>query len=195
MTGMKDINALLNMPTIAVAQALLGCELVSTGPDDKTSGIIVETEAYLSQDDASSHAFRGQTKRNGSMFSRPGTVYVYFTYGKHFCLNIVTGPVGVGEAVLIRAMEPTGGLDLMQKRRQTEQPQLLMRGPACVAQALGLSLADNGTHIEDGRLLLLPRRKTPLIQTGVRIGITKAQDLPLRFWIKGSPFVSGSRKV
>jgi len=116
-----------------VAKNLLGCVLRNGG----TAGIIVETEAY-SQDDAASHSFRGLTKRNSPMFGAPGTIYVYFTYGMHNCFNIVTNEEGIGEAVLIRALEPIEGAEIMKKRRGTENIRELCSGPARLVQALGI---------------------------------------------------------
>ncbi|MFN4143804.1 DNA-3-methyladenine glycosylase [Aestuariivirga sp.] len=167
---------------LEVAPDLIGFEITLGG----AGGIIVETEAYL-PDDPASHSFRGPSQRNASMFGPPATSYVYLIYGMHWCLNAVCLP---GSAVLIRALEPTSGIDEMMARRGRPDVRQLCSGPGKLAQALGIS----GEH--DGLALLSPpfslrqgRTGLPLA-TGPRIGITRASDLPWRFGAAGSPYLS-----
>ncbi len=180
-----------------VAKQLLGCFLVHFQGEETTLGRIVETEAYLWNDPAS-HAFIGKTKRNSVMFGPVGHAYVYLIYGMHYCVNATTGREGKGEAVLIRALEPLQGIPVMQKRRHAEKLALLCNGPAKLAQALAISLSLNGVPLFDGHLQIwsadslpdVPFIKTPDIVETTRIGIRKAQELPLRFYLKGSGYVS-----
>ncbi len=174
---------------ITAARQLLGYKLVSLFPEGRCSGYIVETEAYT-MDDAASHSFRGQTLRNSAMFAGAGTVYVYFTYGMHYCINIVCGPVGSGEAVLIRALEPVEGIDLMKKRRKITDLAKLTSGPAKLTQALGVNKIQNGTHISTGPIFLEDGVKPKLISTSYRMGITKAINNPWRFFVANNAFVS-----
>ena len=183
--------------TPLVAKKLLGCFLVHFQGEETTLGRIVETEAYLWNDPAS-HAFAGKTKRNSVMFGPVGHAYVYFIYGMHYCVNAVSGQEGRGEAVLIRALEPLQGIPVMQKRRQMERLSLLCNGPAKLAQALNLSLALNGVPLFDGPLQIwsadsLPDapfiETTDIVET-TRVGIRKARELPLRFYLKGSSYIS-----
>ena len=163
-----------------------------------TMGWIVEDEAYL-QGDPAAHSYRGETKRNRAMFGPPGHAYVYRIYGLHTCFNVVTGPEGIGEAVLIRALEPAVGIDLMQARRGTDDPLALASGPGKLTQALKITMDLDGTSLIDGPLQVwspesLPGRRPEgidgeIVQT-TRIGITKAADLPLRFYLKGNRHVS-----
>lgn len=173
-----------------LAQALLGHKLVHKTAEGITSGIIAETEAY-SQDDAASHSYRGQTERTKIMFGSGGYAYVYFTYGMHYCFNIVSGPKGHGQAVLIRALEPAEGVELMKHRRKKEQERELCNGPAKLVQAMGISLADYGKPLFEGNLVieLFSGQKFD-IASGPRIGIKKETEKPWRFWIKGNDFVS-----
>jgi DNA-3-methyladenine glycosylase len=181
--------------TREAAKSLLGQTLVRTLPGGETlSGIIVETEAYL-KDDPACHAYKGQTPRNAMMFGPPGHAYVYFTYGLHMMLNLVCAPAGTAEAVLIRALEPTGGIDLMRVHRggiaETKQ---LANGPGKLAQALALTrLAHNGLDITTSRseLYVLPRAAAPcgIVET-TRIGISQGVDLPWRYYLRGNPYVS-----
>ena len=175
--------------TIAVARALLGCVLVHKTDAGATSGIIVETEAYL-HNDPSCHAFKGMTKRNHAMFGSPGKAYVYFTYGMHYCFNIVTAPAGTGEAVLIRALEPLTGLELMRQRRNRQQKKELCSGPAKLTQAMGISLEQNEQELTKGNLILLTGEKKGKIITTTRIGVTKGADLLLRFYIADNRYIS-----
>ncbi len=193
MTRRRKLSArFLRAPTVEVARALLGTVLVHDSPGGRTAGRIVETEAYLSEGDPACHAARGETKRNRSMFGPPGTAYVYLIYGIHHCLNVVTAPRGVGEAVLIRALEPLKGLELMAARRGTETPKNLCSGPGKLVQAMGITLAHDGVDLRRGELTLRAGETAdPLsIEVGPRIGIREGADLPLRFCVSGSRWVS-----
>ncbi|MDO8520343.1 MAG: DNA-3-methyladenine glycosylase [Deltaproteobacteria bacterium] len=175
-------------PTITVAKALLGAYLVHETAEGKTVGKIVETEAYLAND-PSCHGFRGETPRNRAMFGPPGHAYIYFIYGMYHCFNVVTAPVGVGEAVLIRALEPVEGLELMKKRRKGKKD--LAGGPGKLVIAMGITSDLNGTSLITGPLKIMPgeMKKAPIVTTA-RIGISSGNHLPLRFYLKGNPFVS-----
>ncbi len=175
---------------LAVARGLLGHLLVHDSPDGRTVGRIVEVEAYRGADDPASHAYR-LTPRSRIMAGPPGVAYVYFTYGNHYCLNVVTGREGIASAVLLRAVEPLEGLRLMARRRGISDPRLLASGPGRLTQAMGISRRQTGwdltrppLFIADGR----PGRRR--IATGPRIGIRRATDLPWRFFLVESPFVS-----
>jgi len=178
-------------PTIEVARSLLGKILVHAGEPGLAAGRIVETEAYLFHNDPACHAARGKTGRNASMFGPPGKAYVYLVYGLHCCFNVVTGKAGEGEAVLVRALEPLSGLDLMVSRRGTFQKRLLASGPGRLCQALAIGLAQNGADLSAGSLYLAedgyPEAQT--VTTG-RVGIAVAAELPLRFYLAGNCFVS-----
>lgn len=167
---------------ITVAHAMIGLELSF----DAAGGIIVETEAYL-PDDPASHSFRGPSTRNASMFGPPGHAYVYLIYGLHWCLNAVCLP---GSAVLIRALEPTHGLERMRTRRKAEDVRLLCSGPARLCQALGIGRNEDGMPLSKPPFALRRRPGEPAIVTGSRIGISKAADKPWRFGLEGSPFLS-----
>lgn len=172
-----------------LAKSLLGYELVKVTPEGTTSGIIVETEAYHETDEAS-HTFRGKTKRNEVMFGPAGHAYIYFTYGMHYCFNITAEEENVGAAVLIRALEPIKGLDLMKQRRKKENLTELCSGPAKLVQAMGITMDDYGKSVLSGNLFIKPKLKNIELETGSRIGISKAKDAPWRFWIKDSKYVS-----
>ncbi len=181
--------------TITVARQLLGCHLAHLEGGVTTVGKIVETEAYLVNDMAA-HSFIGKTKRNSVLFGPVGHAYVYFLYGMHHCVNVVTGVEGSGEAVLIRALEPLRGIPVMEKRRGTETPVQLCSGPAKLTQALGIILAMNGVPLFEAPLQIrFPDTLSPaegkfdIVQT-TRIGIVKSRELPLRFYIRGSRFIS-----
>ena len=196
--------------TLTLAQRLLGCTLVHQSPYGITAGIIVETEAYLT-DDPACHAYRKKTKRNAAMFGPAGTVYVYQIYGMHYCANIVSGEEGVGEAVLIRALEPTEGIELMEERRaegvsrgecrmSNGEPvrhsafdtRHLCNGPAKLVKAMGISIEEhNGSSLLTGNLKIYPSvLKEFEMVTTTRIGITQGADLPYRFYVTGNRFVS-----
>lgn len=183
---------------LTLARAVLGRTLVHDGPRGRTAGIVVEVEAYRGADDPASHAYRGRTARNATMFGPPGHAYVYFTYGMHHCLNLVTGPAGRASAVLIRALEPVEGLDLMRARRGVEAVERLARGPGCVTQALGITRAEDGLDLTRGPLWLAdapPRRRGRPIAIGTRIGIRVGTEHAWRFWLAGHPCVSGPRAL
>ena len=184
--------------TVAVAKQLLGCYLVHLEGEQTTLGRIVETEAYLGMYDPASHSFIGKTARNSVLFGPIGQAYVYFIYGMHYCVNAVTGSQGTGEAVLIRALEPIQGIPIMQHRRKTQNLTQLCNGPARLTQSLAITLAHNGLPLFDSPLQIwspdsLPSfstiNPTDIIET-TRIGITKAQALPLRFYVKGNNHIS-----
>jgi DNA-3-methyladenine glycosylase len=188
--------------TLTLAQKLLGCTLVHDSAEGRTAGIIVETEAYLT-DDPACHAYRKKTNRNAAMFGRAGNVYVYQIYGMHYCVNIVSADEGRGEAVLIRALEPTEGIALMEVRRNLKVESKLIRhseiefrhlcnGPAKLVQAMGISIPKhNESSLIDGSLYILPSLTNDFeMVTTTRIGITQGAELPYRFYIKGNAFVS-----
>jgi DNA-3-methyladenine glycosylase len=178
--------------TLAVARSLLGCLLWHDTPEGVTSGRIVETEAYCQSDEAS-HAARGRTPRNASMFGPPGHAYVYFTYGMHHCVNAVTAAEGVGEAVLIRALEPVEGLELMRRRRRTDGWQLT-NGPGRLTQAMAIDRTLDGADLTEGELVIRgPVAGAFEIITATRVGITRARDAPWRFYVAGNRWVSKGR--
>lgn len=165
-----------------VAPDLLNKVLRVRTADGVASGRVVETEAYRS-DDPASHTFNGPSARNRVMFGPPGHLYVYLSYGIHRCANIVTGPVGDGQAVLLRAVTPLSGVELMRTRRG-QPDRSLANGPGKLCQALGIELDDDGTDLVDGEAITLlddgtPPPAAPLV--GPRVGITKAVDVPWRF--------------
>ncbi|MEK7329254.1 MAG: DNA-3-methyladenine glycosylase [Candidatus Eisenbacteria bacterium] len=184
-------------PPVAVARALLGRLLVRDsprGPRGRLIGRIVEVEAYGGARDPASHAFRGETARNRTMFGPPGHAYIYLSYGVHHCLNVVTGSAGRAAAVLIRALEPIAGLDAMARRRGVRDPKRLTRGPGCVARALGLTRTHDGLDLTRGPLWLTdhaPRRQGRRIARSARIGISRAEARRWRFFLAGHPCVSG----
>jgi len=176
--------------TLEVARSLLGKVLVRLFPEGIAGGIIVETEAYLEGDPAN-HAFKGKTERNAPMFGPPGHAYVYRIHNSH-CLNVVTRPEGVAEAVLIRAIEPAFGVELMLRRRRVEDVRLLSAGPGRLCQALDIDLSLNGHDLTKPPLFIAKGKSIPnsLIVSGRRIGVTANREKPWRFYIKGNPSVS-----
>lgn len=170
--------------TISAAQAVLGKVLAHSTEDGVLMGRIVETEAYLS-DDPACHASRGRTRRCETMFGEPGRAYVYFTYGAHYCLNLVTQPVGVPEAVLVRALVPLKGIDSMKRRRGVEREIDLCSGPGKLTQALGIDAALNGEDLTGNRLYVVDDGAPPgEVVVRPRIGIREAADRPWRFYLK-----------
>jgi DNA-3-methyladenine glycosylase len=172
-------------PVNDVARDLVGC-VVRHG---ETAGRIVETESYHMEEPAC-HAYVGLTPRTQTLFGPPGRAYVYFSYGIHSLLNAVCEDEGVGAAVLIRALEPVDGVELMRARRGIEPTHELCSGPGKLTQALGIGLADNGSSLLDGPIEVLGRAAEPQIVVGERIGITKAAELPWRFCDAASAHVS-----
>jgi DNA-3-methyladenine glycosylase len=168
-----------------VAPDLIGVTLLVDG----VGGRIVEVEAY-DQEDPASHAYRGRTERNATMFGPPGHAYVYRSYGIHWCLNLVCREADVPEAVLIRALEPTAGLDLQRGRRLTEDVRALCSGPGKLCQALAITREHDGLALDVPPFQLVERDKVPEIVTGPRIGITRATELSWRYMSAGSPYLS-----
>jgi DNA-3-methyladenine glycosylase len=169
----------------AVAPDLVGATLLFAN----SGGIIVEVEAYHHTDPAA-HSFRGRTERNAVMFGPPGFAYVYRSYGIHWCLNFVSEQEGSASAVLIRALEPSHGIATMRRRRGVADERLLCSGPGRLCEALGITGAHNGLALDRPPFRLLPRDKVVEIVSGPRIGITKAAELPWRYGLKGSRFLS-----
>jgi DNA-3-methyladenine glycosylase len=183
-------------PTLEVARDLLGQIIVSVTTEGRTSGRIVETEAYLGPDDPASHAARLKQGRVEAMWGEPGIAYVYRSYGVHAMLNIVTEPEGETGAVLIRALEPLVGIDLMRFRRGTERLKLLCSGPGRLCQALGIGLDLHGIDlVTSNRLWVAPGESAADISVSGRIGISRGQEHPWRFWVSGNPHVSAHRRA
>jgi DNA-3-methyladenine glycosylase len=177
-----------------VARELLGHELVWRGPGGRLGGIIVEVEAYGGADDPASHAHRGPTARNRVMFGHPGHAYVYFTYGMHHCVNVVTEAAGRPGAVLVRALRPRSNLALWRVRRPDLPLERAASGPGRVARALGLTRTHDGLDLTGSELVILRRDTAGLrVRSGPRVGIRQARDVPWRFWVPGEPAVSRSR--
>jgi DNA-3-methyladenine glycosylase len=178
----------LELPVVAAAEALVGCTITH----GETAGVIVETEAYHDSEPAC-HAFVGLTPRTQTLFEAPGIAYVYRSYGIHALLNVVVEPEGVGAAVLVRALEPLTGVELMRARRGRDRETELCSGPGKLTQALGIGLHLNATSLLDGPIRLGPPpadRPLPRVLAGGRIGITRAIELPWRFCAAGSRYVS-----
>jgi DNA-3-methyladenine glycosylase len=176
--------------TVTVARELLGKVIAHHTPEGIVTGRIVETEAYL-QGDPACHASRGMTPRNAVMFGPPGCAYVYFIYGMYYCFNVVTAAEGVGEAVLIRALEPLAGTHIMGARRSRERLVDLCSGPAKLVQAMGISRLHNGADLTVKPLVIhRGAERSEKIVTTARIGIKEGEELPLRFCLEGSIYVS-----
>jgi DNA-3-methyladenine glycosylase len=193
-------------PTLVVARELLGKYFIRRFGQTHLIGQIVEVEAYLGSTDPASHTYRGKTERNAVMFNEGGHLYVYFTYGMHYCCNVVTESEGIGNAVLIRAVEPVAGITVMERRRRTlrnSNPRRgkgrrlaiedLCSGPGKVCQAFGIAGRENGTDLTKDRIWLASGRPGPTafnIGVSTRIGISLGKEHRRRFFIKGSEFVS-----
>ena len=168
-----------------VAEELIGATFLVDG----VGGKIVELEAYHHEDPAA-HGYRGRTGRNASMFGPPGHAYVYRSYGIHWCVNFVCEPEGIADAVLIRALEPTQGLETMRRRRGLDNERLLCAGPGRLCQALGITREHDGLPLDRPPFRLQARRERAEIVRGPRIGITRAAELPWRYGLAGSRFLS-----
>ncbi|MGH2772798.1 MAG: DNA-3-methyladenine glycosylase [Actinomycetota bacterium] len=173
-------------PTLQVAESLIGRTLYRLTGEGLVSGRIVETEAYCGTDDPSSHAFKGPTPRSAIMFGPPGHLYVYLSYGMHHCANIVAHSSGRAGAVLLRAVEPAEGKDLMAQRRGVDSPMLLARGPGRLCRAFAVSLADNGADLTAGAISIGARRvlRAPIARSA-RVGLRAGMDQPWRFYEPG----------
>jgi len=179
-------------PTLRVARDLLGQILTHESPDGTAAGRIVEVEAYLPKNDPGCHAVRGKTPRNHVMFGPPGRAYVYFCYGNHYLFNVVTEKEGVPGAVLIRALEPLKGEEFMANRRGYSKPgeKALTNGPGKLVQALGIAKTHNGTSLLQKPLYLRQAERKGRVGVTTRIGITEGSDLPLRFYLEGTDYLS-----
>jgi DNA-3-methyladenine glycosylase len=197
LSGPPGLAELLAGPVLPAARGLLGCLVRAGGVTLR----LTEVEAYAGHGgDPASHAHRGRTPRNAVMFGPPGYAYVYFTYGMHWCLNVVCGPPGHASAVLLRAGAVVDGLDAARARRPTARRDAeLARGPARLCTALGIDRAADGTFLLDGSgpVLLAPRPAPvgpDLIKVGPRVGVAGGHDTPWRFWLAGEPSVSDYRR-
>ena len=182
-----------NRDTEIVAREMLGAVLECRTDDGIASGIIVETEAYIGEEDPACHAAVGRTRRTEPLYGPPGISYVYFIYGVHWCFNAVTRAAGLPSAVLVRALEPVAGLELMRERRGPKiQDVNLTNGPGKLCAALGIDGKLNGLSLQRGALVVREGSSvdTRRIVTAKRIGITKAADWPLRYYLRDNPYVS-----
>ncbi|CAG0934865.1 Putative 3-methyladenine DNA glycosylase [Thermoflexales bacterium] len=195
---MRLTRSFYNHPTRQLAQALLGCRLVRRWQGQRLSGLIVETEAYIGETDLACHARAGRTARTAVMYGQPGRAYVYFTYGMHWMLNVVSEAEHFPAAVLIRALEPQEGLDVMQQHRPVPRPIELCRGPAKLTQALRIDRALNGVDLCSRHSELWIESGVPVPARGVgrgpRVGLGNTPEpwksKPWRYWVKDNPFVS-----
>jgi DNA-3-methyladenine glycosylase len=191
-------RAALPSDTAELARFLIGTFLVLDGDKGRVSGRIVETEAYL-VGDAAAHSFNGPTRRNRSLFLEHGHAYVYFIYGKWYCMNVSGEAEGIGAGVLLRALEPTDGIDIMQKRRPLAKPHLLASGPGCLATAMGIDRTLDGLDLcAPGKFWLGVAKGAGAgapIGNSTRIGLNKEAHRKLRFYLRGSPSLSGARHL
>ncbi len=174
-----SLEQLLSGPVLDAARGLLGRKLITTIGGDLTSVVILEVEAYSGEEDPASHAFRGETPRNGAMFGPPGGLYVYRSYGIHWCMNVVCGPVGTARAVLLRGGTATEGIDVMERRRGRSIN--LTDGPGKLCQALGVDGSLDGSNVFDGPANISGKPVAGSISASRRIGITKAVEREWRF--------------
>ena len=189
--------AFFERPTEIVAAELIGKVVVSTIGGRLTAGRIVETEAYLGYDDPASHGYlHRRNARNGALFGPAGIWYVYLSYGMHWCANLVCQRAGLASAVLLRALEPLDGLDVMRERRGALPDRQLCSGPGRLCQALGIDRHLDGVAMAEGPVVVLPGENVTAggVAATPRIGITKAADWPLRFHLAGSPWTSRKEK-
>lgn len=183
--GRSRLTELLAGDVLDTAPALLGATFTHGGVTVR----LTEVEAYAGADDPGSHAFRGPTPRTEVMFGPPGRLYVYFTYGMHFCCNVVCGPEGTASAVLLRAGEVVDGLELARERRPKSSDRDLARGPARLCKVLGIERAAGGLDLTGG-VLVLPDQPVSEVSAGPRVGLRHAADRPWRFWESEHPSVS-----
>jgi len=188
-TASAELRELLSRPVLDVAPRLLGATL----RHGEVAVRLTEVEAYDGPDDPGSHAYRGRTPRNAVMFGPPGHLYVYFTYGMHFCCNVVCGQEGSPSAVLLRAGEIVEGVELARQRRSGAPDRDLARGPARLCQALAIGREENGADLASRPLTLVPGTPDGAVSTGPRVGLRDAPDRPWRFWLTGEPTVSAYR--
>jgi DNA-3-methyladenine glycosylase len=180
-------------PAETVARGLLGSRVISVVDGERTVGRIVETEAYLGYDDPASHGYRHRrNQRNAALFGPPGTWYVYLSYGMHWCANLVCEEEGKASAVLLRALEPLEGIEMMRRRRGAVADRELCSGPGKLCQALGITRSLDSAPMSSGLVIVAPSEDEPrpTIVTTPRIGITKAADWPLRFTVAGCTWIS-----
>ncbi len=190
-------RAFFDRPVLEVATGLLGRVLSRTTDEGTVAVRLTEVEAYAGELDPASHCYRGMTARNAVMFGEPGHAYVYFTYGMHFCVNLVCGPDGTASAVLLRAGEIVEGAELARARRNGSPVRDLARGPARLCQALGIARELNGADVcVPGELMIHEGAPVPapLVRSGPRTGVSSAHDTPWRFWVEGDPSVSPYRR-
>jgi DNA-3-methyladenine glycosylase len=191
-----DLEALLRLPAPEAAPMLLGGVVRRRAEEGVVAVRLTEVEAYDGANDPASHGFRGPTERTRVMFGPPGHLYVYLSYGMHWCANVVTGGAGTASAVLLRAGEVVEGHDLARSRRGPHvREHGLARGPGCLGQALGLTREQDGAHLlGDGPLTLTPGDSGSRVVSGPRVGISAAHELPWRFWLEGERSVSAYRR-
>jgi DNA-3-methyladenine glycosylase len=188
-------RAFFDRPVLDVTRELLGCDVSMTSPQGTVVVRLTEVEAYRGADDMGSHAYRGRTARNEVMFGPAGFVYVYFTYGMHWCMNLVCQGPGEAAAVLLRAGRVVGGAEIAASRRPGSSPRDLARGPARLTKALGIDGDCNGADLGRGPIRVHPGDPVPdaLVRTGPRVGVARGGDLPWRYWIDGETSVSTYR--
>ncbi len=191
-----NLRTFLARPALQVAPELLGATVRVDSAEGAVLIRLTEVEAYEGPADPASHAFRGPTRRTAVMFGPPGRLYVYFSYGMHWCVNVVCQPDGTAGAVLLRAADVVEGIELVRRRRPGARAERdLARGPARLAASLGLTGHDDGTDLLDpsSRAQLVTGRRTAEICNGPRVGISAGAELPWRFWLSGAPSVSRFR--
>jgi DNA-3-methyladenine glycosylase len=190
-----DVRQLLGRPALTVAPMILGWRLSHTTDDGTVMVELTEVEAYEGIDDPASHAFRGRTRRNAVMFGPAGHLYCYFSYGMHWCANLVCGPDGVAAAVLLRAGRVVDGLGLARERRRGGTDRDLARGPARLTMALGIGRSEDGADLlGDGPLRLRPAGRRRPVSKGPRVGVSRAAERPWRFWLTDDDTVSAYRR-
>lgn len=188
-------RAFFERNVVDVARGLIGCTLWTVAGGAQTAGVIVETEAYAGAEDPASHAARLRTGRVASMSGLPGIAYIYRSYGVHTMLNLVCEPEGCAAAVLVRALQPVVGIDVMRVRRGIEDEARLCKGPGSLAVAMGISLSDHGVDVvESDWIWLTSREAAPEIVAGERIGISRGLERPWRFFVPDSRYVSAHRR-